>query len=251
MSQPRSRLHVGRVVSPGHTSLVMDGVLDATTYRSVRDAVVKAALDAPPLILVDVTALWAPAPSAWSVFTSARWMVVDWPDVPIGLVCSHVAGRRMLARNGITRYLPVYAHVDAARNAMAEDSDPLRRRVREVWPAMPSAVPSVRDFVSHWLHTWSLDEFAPTAGVIATVLVDNVLQHTESDPDVRLETDGHTVSVAVTDQSQSLACVRDQDELEGALSELQIVHALTRVWGNTPTRDGKVVWAVMGPENRL
>ena len=57
MSQPRSRLHVGRVVSPGHTSLVMDGVLDATTYRSVRDAVVKAALDAPPLILVDVTAL--------------------------------------------------------------------------------------------------------------------------------------------------------------------------------------------------
>lgn len=251
MSQPRSRLHVGREVSPGHTSLVMDGVLDATTYRTVRDAVVKAALDAPPLVLVDVTALWAPASSAWSVFTSARWLVVDWPDIPIGLVCSHVAGRRMLARNGITRYLPVYAHVDAARDAMAEDFNPFRRRVRDVWPAAPEAVPSVRDFIAHWLHRWSLDEFAPIAGVVATVLVDNVLQHTESDPDVRLETDGRTVSVAVTDQSQSPACVREEDELEGALSELQIVQALTRVWANTPTREGKVVWAVMGPENRL
>ncbi|WP_242455844.1 sulfate transporter [Mycolicibacterium sp. P1-18] len=240
-----------RAVASGHTTLVMDGVLDATTYRTVRDAVVKAALDAPPLILVDVTALWAPASSAWSVFTSARWLVVDWPDVPIGLVCSHVAGRRMLARNGITRYLPVYANLTAARNAMADDVDPHRRRVREVWPAVPSAVPSVRDFIAHWLHTWSLDEFAATAGVVATVLVDNVLRHTDSDPDVRLETDGATVTVAVTDGSPSPACVRDEDEILGCLSELQIVHALTRVWGNTPTPEGKVVWAVMGPENRL
>jgi hypothetical protein len=251
MSQRSSQLRVSRAVGSGHTTLVMDGVLDATTYRTVRDAVVKAALDAPPLILVDVTALWAPASSAWSVFTSARWLVADWPDVPIGLVCSHVAGRRMLARNGITRYLPVYANLSAARVAMAEDVDPLRRRVREVWPAMPSAVPSIRDFIARWLHTWSLDEFAPTAGVVATVLVDNVLQHTDSDPDVRLETDGVTVTVAVTDGSRSPACVRDEDEILGSLRELQIVHALTRVWGNTPTHEGKVVWAVMGPENRL
>lgn len=87
--------------------------------------------------------------------------------------------------------------------------------------------------------------------MVATVLVGNVLQHTESDPDVRVETNGRTVSVAVTDQSHSLACVREEDELEGAMSEFQIVHALTRVWGNTPTREGKVVWAVMGAKNRL
>jgi hypothetical protein len=251
MSQRRNQLMVSRAVLSDHTALVMDGVLDATTYRTVRDAVVKAALDAPPLILVDVTALWAPTSSAWSVFTSARWLVVDWPDIPIGLVCSHVAGRKMLARNGISRYLPVYASLDAARSAMAAEVDPLRRRVREVWPALPSAVPSARDFIAHWLHTWTLDEYAPTAGVVATVLVDNVLQHTDSDPDVRLETDGRTVTVAVTDGSPTPACVREEDEILGLLSELQIVHALTRVWGNTPTSEGKVVWAVMGPENRL
>lgn len=251
MSQPRSQVRMGRTITPADTTLIMDGVLDATTYHSVRDAIVKAALDAPPLVLVDVTALWAPSPSAWAVFTSARWLVVDWPDIPIGLVCSHVAGRRMLARNGITRYLPVYGSVEAARTAMTSALDPSRRRVRQVWPASPAAVPSIRSFLAHWLEVWALDEFAATAGVVATVLVDNVLQHTESQPDVRLETDGLTVTVAVTDGSHTPACVREEDEVIGALSELHIVHALTRVWGNTPMHEGKVVWAVMGPENRL
>ena len=251
MSQRSNQLTVRQAVQPDHTTLVLCGVLDATTYRTVRDAVVKAALDAPPMLLVDVTALWAPVSSAWSVFTSARWLVLDWPNIPIGLVCSHVAGRRMLARNGITRYLPVYANLDAARSAMADNVDPLRLRVREVWPALPSAVPSIRDFISTWLHDWCLDEFAPAAGVVATVLVENVLQHTDSDPDVRLEAAGDTVTVAVSDGSPSPACVRDEDEVHGALSELHILHALTRVWGNTPTREGKVVWAVMGRENRL
>jgi hypothetical protein len=229
----------------------MDGVLDPTTYLSVRDAVVKAALDAPALVVVDVSRLQVSSPSAWSVFTSARWLVVQWPDVPMALVCSHVAGRRALARNGIARYLPVYGSIEAAVGAMAGTVRPDRRRVRQTWPSSPSAVASVRSFVSHWLHTWSLDDFAVTAGVVSTVLVENVLRHTGSDPNVRLETDGVTVTVAVTDQCPAPACVSEDAEARGRLSELQIVGALTRVWGNTLISDGKVVWAVIGPENRL
>jgi len=229
----------------------MEGVLDGTTYLAVRDAVVKAALDAPALIVVDVTKLQAPSPSAWVVFTSARWLVVNWPDIPIGLVCSHAAGRRVMARNGITRYLPVYGNVDAATNAMEREAKPSRRRVREVWPAVPSAVVSARNFVSQWMDAWSLEDLAATASVVTTVLVSNVLRHTASDPDVRLETDGVTVAVAVTDGSRVPATIHEEVEARGAFSELQIIRALTRVWGNTPTHEGKVVWAVMGPENRL
>lgn len=253
MTQPESRsvVRVDRAQSPGHTTLTMDGVLDSTTYLSVRDAVVKAALDAPALVVVDVSRLQVPSPSAWSVFTSARWLVVQWPDVPIALVCSHVAGRRALARNGIVRYLPVYGGAMAAVDAMAGTVRPDRRRVRQTWPASPSAVASVRGFVSHWLHVWSLGDFAVTAGVVSTVLIENVLRHTASDPNVRLETDGVTVTVAVADQCSVPAGVSEDAEADGKLSELQIVGALTRVWGNTPTSDGKVVWAVIGPENRL
>jgi hypothetical protein len=248
---PRSELRVDLTTWPGHTTLVMQGVLDGSTYLSVRDAVVKAALDAPPLIVVDVTALQAPSPSAWAVFTSARWLVGNWPDVPIVLVCAHAVGRRALARNGIARYLPVYGSVAAAARAMAECVTVPRRRVRHTWPASPSAVAATRTFVSYWLQAWSLEPLTATAKVVTTVLVDNVLQHTESDPDVRLETDGVTLTVAVTDGNRSPACVLEEDEMCGVLSELQIVRALTRVWGNTPTQEGKVVWAVMGPENWL
>jgi hypothetical protein len=249
-SDPPSPLRLGWLVTPAHTTLEIEGVLDGTTYRTVRDAVVKAALDVPPLIVVDVTSLQAPSPSAWSVFTSARWLVGDWPDIPIGLVCSHAFGRRALARNGIARYLPIYGNVAAALDALAAEPRPHRRRVRQVWPASASAVASIRDFVSHWMVVWSQDALAPTVGVVATVLVNNVLRHTGSDPDVRLETDGETVTVAVTDRSHTPAGVHE-DEIGMALKELQIVSALSRVWGNTPTQEGKVVWAVMGPENRL
>lgn len=253
MNKPESLspVHVQRSRSLGHTMLAVDGVLDGTTYLVIRDAVVKAALEAPALLLIDVTELHAPSPSAWSVFTSARWLVVQWPDVPIALVCSHVEGRRILARNGIARYLPVYGSVVSAADAMASNVGPTRRRVRQSWPASPSAVTSTRSFVSHWLEAWSLGEFTATACVVATVLVDNVLRHTESDPDVRLETDGVTVKVAVTDCNPVPACVHEDDEILNRLTELQIVRALTRAWGNTPTSMGKVVWAVIGPEHRL
>jgi hypothetical protein len=249
-SESRSEVRLGWRMTSAHTTLEIDGVLDGTTYRTVRDAVVKAALDVPPLIVVDVTSLQAPSPSAWSVFTSARWLVGDWPDIPIGLVCSHAVGRRALARNGIARYLPVYGNVAAALDALAAQPRPQRRRVRQVWPASPSAVASIRPYVSHWMAVWSQDELAVTVGVVASVLVENVIRHTGSDPDVRLETDGATVTVAVTDHSHLPAGVHE-DEIGTALRGLQIVRALSRVWGNTPTQEGKVVWAVMGPENRL
>ena len=106
-------------------------------------------------------------------------------------------------------------------------------------------------FVAQWLSDWALDELIVTASVVATVLVDNVLRHTTSGPDVRLETDGVTVTVAVTDSSSLFAGVHEDSEACGCLNELQIVSALSRSWGNTATADGKVVWSVMGPENCL
>ena len=253
MIEPARRgvVRVERTQGSGHTTLSLAGVLDGTTYLGVRDAVVKAALDAPPLVIVVVSELRAPSPAAWSVFTSARWLVVQWPDVPIALVCSHVEGRRTLSRNGIDRYVPVYGSIDAAVGAMTSHPRPVRRRARQSWAAVPSAVPSTRSFVSHWLEAWSLADFSATAGVVATVLVENVLRHTDSEPDVRVETDGTTVTIAVTDHSPVQACVREDVDTPNEMRALQIVHALTRVWGNTPTADGKVVWAVIGPENRL
>ena len=64
-------------------------MLDATTYLSLRDTIIKAALDDPSAVIVDVCELFVPRESAWAVFTSARWHVERWPEVPIVLVCAH------------------------------------------------------------------------------------------------------------------------------------------------------------------
>ena len=88
--------------------LILDGELDATTYIPIRDAIVKAALDEPHTLVIDVTRLTVREEPAWAVFTSARWQIAEWPNVPIGLACAHEHGRNALQRNGITRYVSVY-----------------------------------------------------------------------------------------------------------------------------------------------
>ena len=96
--------------------LTVEGVLDSSTYLRLRDIIVKAALDEPTAVLVDVNALDVPADSAWAVFTSARYHVNRWPDVPVMLICAS-ARRRHVARGSMTRAVPVHATVDIALTA--------------------------------------------------------------------------------------------------------------------------------------
>lgn len=230
------------------TVLTMSGVLDGSTYRTVRDRVIKAALDEPDCVVVDVTGLSAPAESAWAVFTSARWHLTNWPEVPIALVCAHRDGQRTLARNGITRYVPVY---DSLAAAAAADMPQTRRRVRQHLTAEDVGIDAARHFVEDWLTAWSREEFVPAAAVVVTALVDNALRHTGSAPAVRLESGGDTVTVAVQDSSTTLPARRENSGDRPRPTGLGMVSAVSRVWGMTPLPDGKVVWAVISAESRL
>ena len=122
--------------------LAIDGVLDSTTYLTVRDRIIKAALEEPPAVIVDVTALKVPAASAWSVFTSARWHVSRWPDIPIALVCAHEAGRNAITRNGVDRYVPVYTTTEAALTGVVHGARRGRRRAHAQLPATLASLPN-------------------------------------------------------------------------------------------------------------
>ncbi|BBX46255.1 ATP-binding protein [Mycobacterium cookii] len=252
MSRPASRVAV-EVDTAGDTCLLtVNGVLDSSTYPTLRDAVIKAALDAPRAVLVDVNGLDVPASSAWSVFTSARWHVSTWPDVPIMLVCAHSGRRATIARSGVTRYVPVYAAVESARRAVVDDARPVRHRCRSELPASTASVGMARDLVTDQLTAWSQAGLISVAMVVVNVLVDNVLQHTVSAPVVILESEGPLVTISVQDNSSTPAA-RREDAFRGGdqVSGLAIMAAISRAWGSTPTPSGKTVWAVIGPENRL
>lgn len=232
--------------------LSVRGVLDGATYRSLRDAIIKAALDEPRAVIVDVNHLSVPSASAWSVFTSARWHVSTWPDVPILLVCEHAERRRVIERVGVTRYVPVYAVAGTALSAVDELSTQVRRRARAQLPAVASSVARSRALIAAWLNAWDETELIPVAGTVATVFVENVLAHTDSAPVLIVELHQDTVTIAVEDGSP-LPAGRHEDAERGAelVSGLAIVSALCRTWGSTPTSSGKTVWALVGRDNQL
>ena len=251
MARPISPLAVSADAAGAACLLTVEGLLDGTTYLKVRDAVIKAALDEPRAVLVDVNALDVAASSAWSVFTSARWHVSTWPDVPIILVCEHAGRRSTIARTGVTRYVPVHADVEAALAALT-DVPRIRRRARADLPASLASLHKARELVAEWLGAWSQTELIPVATVIVNVFVENVLQHTASAPVVVLESEGSAVSISVQDCS-TMAAARHEDPYRGGerVSGLAIVASVCRAWGSTPTPSGKTVWAVVGPENKL
>jgi hypothetical protein len=233
--------------------LTVHGLLDTTTYQSLRDVIIKAALEVPAAVIIDISDLEVPAPSALAVFTSARWHVGRWPEVPILLVCGDRAGRDAITRNGVSRYVPAYADVDSAAAAALDSDIPARRRrrARASLPAEMVSLRQSRELVNDWLTVWSRTELIPAAKVVVTEFVENVLQHTDSGPEVRLETDGSLVTVAVQDRSHRVPALNEYSITRHIPSGLGLVAAMCRMWGNAPTSTGKTVWAVIGPENRL
>jgi anti-anti-sigma regulatory factor len=252
VARPVSQLAVFPGAADTACLLTVEGVLDTTTYLKLRDAVIKAALDEPRAVLVDVNALDVPTSSAWSVFTSARWHVSTWPDVPVVLISGQAEHQRAIARTGVKRYVAAHTSVEAALAGLSGERRCARRRVRAEFPAALASLRAARLLVNECLSDWSCGELIPVATVIVNVFVENVLQHTTSAPVVVLESSGPLVSISVRDDSVAPA-VRHEDPYRGGdpVSGLAIVASVCRAWGSMPTSSGKAVWAVIGPEDRL
>lgn len=233
-------------------TLVVEGVLDSFTYRTVRDAVIKVAIDEPRAVIVDINRLHAPSPSAWTVFTSARWHVSVWPDVPILLVCAEPRLQREIGKAGITRYVPAHSTLERALDAVRGQTLQVRRRARTELARNASSLDIARSIVTDWLTQWDLREVIPVVATVATVFIENVLDHTESAPALIVESYQDSVTVAVEDNSfHPPGRHEDADRGADIVSGLAIVSALCRRWGATPTSTGKTVWALVGGENQL
>jgi anti-anti-sigma factor len=251
MDELRSTIRVDVETQHDVPILVVGGMLDSSTYRSLRDAVIKA-LDEPLAVIVDVNRLRVPSASAWSVFTGARWHVSIWPDMPILLVCAQPQVRRAITVGAVARYLSVHptrgigAGCPPRSVATHSAAGPQRASADRV------SVVLARAMITDWLMGWDKGELIPVAVTVATVFVENVLDHTESAPVLIVELNQDTITIAVEDGSDHLPG-RHEDAQCGTeiVSGLAIVSALCRAWGATPTSSGKTVWALVGRENRL
>lgn len=230
--------------------LTVHGVLSYTTYVQLRDAIVKAALDEPTAVVIDVTGLAFADETALAVFASAHWQVAEWPNVPIGLVCAHTRGQAALRRNGVTRYVPVYPTMQSATTELPEKAlRTYRQRAGATLTAEENSSRLCRELVSEWLTTWARTDFIHAVSTVATELVENALIDTDRTFSLRVETDGSTMTVAVQHTS-SRALKRRVSNGEN-LFGVDIVAATSRISGSYTTAAGTTVWAVIGPENRF
>lgn len=246
-----SPVAVGMRTDDSVAVLTVDGELDAANATTVRERILKAALDDAAAVIVNVSGLKVHTESAWSSFMGAYWQIGSAPHIPIVLVCTNRATREAIANSGVTHFMPVYPSEKAAMKALGQNS---RRPVRRADVQLPADLTSLREsrrMVREWLTTWSQSKLIPVALVVVNVFVENVLEHTASVPVVRIEAQGTTATIAVSDASDAPA-VRLPSPPKGIdVSGLAIVDALSRAWGSTPTASGKTVWAVIGPENQL
>lgn len=224
------------------TILTMTGVLDSASYLTIRNSVIATAIDEPHAVIVDIDRLRASSASAWTVFNSARWHVSVWPDVPILLVCGQLTVRRAIATAGVARYVPVHSTRKLALEAVRDQTFKVRRRARTELARSSGSIDHARGLVTDRLTKWDIREVVAAAATVATVFVENALDHTESAPVLIVENYRGTVTVAVEDDSPRLPRRREAvDRRAEVVSGLAIVSAVSRAWGAAPTSSGKTV----------
>jgi anti-anti-sigma regulatory factor len=232
------------------TVVQLSGVLNAQTYQQVRDSVIKVAVDEATAVIVDINDLEVHDEHSWAVFTSVRWHVQQWPEVPIALVTGDPAVRRRLADRSVARYVPVYDTLIAASDALGGGQCRYRHRAREQFGPYPSSATSALIFVRDHLADWRMRDKIPVASTVASVFAENALIYADDGFDVRLEGTSDEVVVAVSDSSTAPAIRRERPR-GSCPTGLDIVSALCSRWGNAPTSTGKTVWARIGPDDKF
>jgi hypothetical protein len=226
------------------------GVLDVLTYAELRDTLLKAAVEAPSAVIVDIEHLSMPSTHLLTVFSVVWMRVCEWPGVPLLLVATDSVRRAQLISSPVSGYVPVHPDLTAAMRTTSRP--PVRRRCCMSLPATAASSGVAREFVRQLCCRWGIVSMIEDASAVATELIENVVQHTESPAELRLELRKGILSVAVSDRDPRPAILREAASELMPSAGLAIVARVARVWGCTPTATGKIVWAVLrvGPDLR-
>ncbi len=233
----------------GDTVVHAEGTLDTASYLRFRDTIIKAADDEPRAVIVDVDGLAVPQAPAWGVLASAHWLIRHWQGLPVVAVRADADTRHILDDMHVTRYVPVYPTVAEAVGAVATQSLRPRQRARLTLDHDAKSVRRAQSFVDKHMSLWAMCDRASVAVSVTTFLVENAIAHTTGECTLRFEAEDGVVTVAVSDCSTVPAARRETNGAKATLGGLDLLAALCRSWGSSPTPSGKTVWAVIGPEN--
>ncbi|GAA1305736.1 ATP-binding protein [Saccharothrix xinjiangensis] len=219
------------------------GVLDVANYASLRNTLLKCAVEQPRAVVVDLADLEVRGEYLLSVFAAVWLRTCDWPSVPLLLAGPVEQLPRVTA---LRRYVTVHDTVDEALAHVGRPAP--RRRAHRVLPSATGSPRAARAFVREVCVDWSVPEAVKhTAVQVASELVTNTVLHTMSEARLRLELRGAGLTVAVADDDPAAAVLRDPGGAPQRGAGLLLVAQLARTWGCVPdpVNGRKVVWAVL------
>jgi hypothetical protein len=234
------------VLNPYHlgdvTVVRPTGRLDLSTYPTLRDGLLKIAVDEPVGLVVQLgDAFEFGSDGLASVFSSVWMRISEWPGVPLVVAAESASHRATMVASGVHRFVRHFATLPDAVVALGSPP-PRRRDLLELPPALIASRLS-RRFVKDTCERWSAADVVDDALVVTSELVENAVRHTASGPRLRLELRPGQLSIAVRDSDPTPPALREPDDRGG--HGLPLVAAVSRVWGTAPSADGKVVWAVL------
>ncbi|MDP9820131.1 ATP-binding protein [Spirilliplanes yamanashiensis] len=218
------------------------GVLDGGTVAEVSSALRTPLADQPPALVLDVSDLEVTDPEALAAVTRLVVDSADWPASRL-VMCARPA----LAAQWQPTGLPVLPTVESALDALGT-YPPMAQLSTGLEPIM-GAARRARELVTEACLRWELPGAAGSACIVVTEMVNNVVAHAHTAMTVRLaRSDGHLL-VAVQDTSPTVP------EFRGPVSPtayggrgLLLIDSVAVRWGTWAFRGGKVVWAVLDPD---
>ena len=119
---------------------------------------------------------------------------------------------------------------------------------RADFAALPTTPRDARVWLRARLHAWQLDPLAPTAELLLTELVANVVQHVGRPMRVELTCRDGRLHVEVEDPAPAPPVVQIPDDVSEGGRGLFLVASLADRWGTErePGTPGKRVWFELG-----
>ena len=225
------------------------GELSAKTYELLRDGLLKCAAEEPAAIVVDLACMHATTRSLLTVFPTVLDRISNWPGVTLVLAAARQPLRALLDSSAVSRFVSTYRSVPEALEGL--EAAPRRRRRQVQLACDPASARMARQLVKRTCNEWGIPEMAADAMVVASELIDNMVQHARSPGRLRLELRRNMLTVAVTDEDSRLPQLRVPGLRAAGGRGLVLVDKLSRNWGTaSQVGGGKVVWAVLAVSTR-
>lgn len=237
------QLHIRAWAQGGALVIRLEGLLDLSSYASVRDCLLKCVAEQPRAVLVELGDLRVESVTLLSVFASVWMRTASWPAVPLRLAATREPIRSMLRSTAVVRF--VGTHDTLAQAWASIDRPPPRQRAELTIPSSPACGRKVRRFVRDMCLRWGLGSMCDDLTLVAGALVDDAVTDDEW-LGVRLELreDKLTVAVRCADPAVRQPSRGPLDSIGSR--GLAIVAAIASAWGHAPTADGgKITWGVL------